>query len=298
MEVERLRDDLAGFTADVFASLTRSGWRERAGWYLQGLMVDGRRKSIQPMAARLQGIHEQALNHFVTNSPWDVVPVRARIAERVDQAVAPVAWAIDDTGLLKYGTASPCVARQYTGTAGKVTNCQIAVSVSMVTDPASCPVDWRLFVPEAGDPASGKAAADVHQRRRTSGIGDDIGHRQKWRLALDMIDELIAWGRRPPLIVADSGYGDTAEFRCELADRGLTYVVQASGDLNAYPAAVRPVGASRFTPAVAAERTRLHRRLSDVMQVNGTLPDEVRWPEAFQPATRLVVTDEPEPATV
>jgi SRSO17 transposase len=236
VEVERLRDDLAGFTADVFASLTRSGWRERAGLYLQGLMVDGRRKSIQPMAARLQGIHEQALNHFVTDSPWDVVPVRARIAERVDQAVAPVAWAIDDTGLLKYGTASPCVARQYTGTAGKVTNCQIAVSVSMVTDTASCPVDWRLFVPEAWDPASGKAAADVHQRRRTSGIGDDIGHRQKWRLALDMIDELIAWGRRPPLIVADSGYGDTAEFRCELADRGLTYVVQVSGDLNAYPA--------------------------------------------------------------
>jgi SRSO17 transposase len=130
--VERLRDDLREYTADVFASLTRAGWQERAGWYLHGLMLDGRRKSIQPMAARLDGaVHEQALNHFVTNSPWPVEAVRARIAELVDEAVAPVAWAIDDTGLLKYGTASPCVARQYTGTAGKVTNCQIAVSVSM-----------------------------------------------------------------------------------------------------------------------------------------------------------------------
>jgi SRSO17 transposase len=236
VEVERLRDDLAGFTADVFGSLTRSGWQDRAAWYLQGLMVDGRRKSIQPMAARLGGVHEQALNHFVTNSPWDVAPVRARVAELVDEAVAPQAWAIDDTGLLKCGTASPCVARQYTGTAGKVTNCQIAVSVSMVTDTASCPVDWRLFVPESWDPASPKATADVRQRRGRAGIGDEVGHREKWRLALDMIDELMGWGRQPALIVADCGYGDNAEFRHALHERGLTYVVQVSGDLNAYPA--------------------------------------------------------------
>src|SRR5215218_307619 len=109
-EVEQFRDDLAEYTADVFGSLTRAGWQDRAGWYLHGLMLDGRRKSIQPMAARLDGaVHEQALNHFVTNSPWPVQPVRARIAELVDKAVAPVAWAMDDTGLLKCGTASPCV---------------------------------------------------------------------------------------------------------------------------------------------------------------------------------------------
>jgi SRSO17 transposase len=240
VEVERFRADLSEYAADVFASLTRSGWQERAGWYVHGLMLDGRRKSIQPMAARLDGaVHEQALNHFVTNSPWPVQPVRARIAALVDEAVAPVAWAIDDTGLLKCGTASACVARQYTGTAGKVTNCQIAVSVSMVTDTASCPVDWRLFVPESWDPASPKAAVDVSARRRKAGISDDISHREKWRLALDMIDELMSWGRRAPLIVSDSGYGDNAEFRHELAERGLAYVVQVSGDLNAYPVQAR-----------------------------------------------------------
>jgi SRSO17 transposase len=245
VEVERLRDDLAGFTGDVFASLRRSGWQDRASWYLQGLMVDGRRKSIQPMAARLGGVHEQALNHFVTNSPWDVVPVRARVAELLDEAIGPQAWAIDDTGLLKCGTASPCVARQYTGTAGKVTNCQVAVSVSMVTDTASCPVDWRLFVPESWDPASPKASADVVERRSKAGLGDDIAHREKWRLALDMIDELIGWGRRPPLVVADSGYGDAAEFRHGLAERGLSYVVQVTGgNLSGYPA-----GTMRTTPA-------------------------------------------------
>jgi SRSO17 transposase len=239
VEVERLREDLAGFATEVFASLTRAGWRDRAGWYVKGLMVDGRRKSIQPMAARLDSVHEQALNHFVTNSPWPVEPVRERIAEVVDDAITPEAWAIDDTGLLKCGTASPCVARQYTGTAGKVTNCQIAVSVSMVTDTASCPVDWRLFVPESWDPASPRASSDVLERRRKAGIADEHGHREKWRLALDMIDELAGWGHRAPLIVADSGYADTAEFRLGLTERDLTYVVQVSGDLNAYPASAQ-----------------------------------------------------------
>src|SRR4051812_20479915 len=91
------------------------------------------------MAARLAGLHEQALNHFVTNSPWDAAAVRRRLAVRMDAAIGPQAWAVDDTGWLKYGAASVCVARQYTGTAGKVTNCQIGVGLNLVTDTASCP---------------------------------------------------------------------------------------------------------------------------------------------------------------
>ncbi|WP_144022469.1 transposase, partial [Asanoa hainanensis] len=86
-QVRRLGDDLAEYVGDVFASLRYAGWQDRAGHYLRGLMLDGRRKSIQPMAARLRGPHEQALNHFVTNSPWDVTPVRRRIAERMNEAL-------------------------------------------------------------------------------------------------------------------------------------------------------------------------------------------------------------------
>jgi SRSO17 transposase len=115
----------------------------------------------------------------------------------------------------------------------------------MVTDTASCPVGWRLFVPESWDPASPKASLDVHERRRKAGIGDDIGHREKWRLALDMIDELMDWGPQPPLIVSDSGYGDNAESRHELAARALAYVVQVSGDLNAYPVEARRTTVAR-----------------------------------------------------
>src|SRR5215475_7978357 len=96
--VQRLADDLDDFVADVFASLTRAGWQDRTGHYLRGLMLDGRRKSSQPMAARLAGPHEQALNHFVTNSPWDATAVRRRLAVRMDEAISPTAWALDDTG--------------------------------------------------------------------------------------------------------------------------------------------------------------------------------------------------------
>jgi SRSO17 transposase len=219
--VQDLADDMGDFVADVFVSLTRVGWRDRAGDYLRGLMLDGRRKSIQPMAARLAGPHEQALNHFVTNSPWDAAAVRQRLAVRMDEVIGPTAWALDDTGWLKCGTASVCVARQYTGTAGKVTNCQVGVSLNLVTDTASCPADWRLFVPESWDPAT----PGTCERRRKAGMPDDAVHHEKWRLGLDMVDEVTGWGLRPPLIVADAGYGDAAEFRQELDNRSLAWIV-------------------------------------------------------------------------
>lgn len=254
--MERLSDDLAGFVGDVFGSLTRAGWQDRAGQYVRGLMVDGRRKSIQPMAGRLPGVHDQALNHFVTNSPWDVVPVRRRLAQRMDEVITPTAWALDDTGWLKCGTASPGVARQYTGTAGKVTNCQIGVSLNLVTDTASCPIDWRLFLPESWDPTS--PTADVDRRRTRAQIPDGIGHREKWRLGLDMIDEAIGWGLTPPLIVADAGYGDSGEFRHGLAERGLSYVVQVATTIG-----VQRQEAARTAPPASWTGRRPTRRYRD-----------------------------------
>jgi hypothetical protein len=131
------------------------------------------------MAGRLPAVHEQALNHFVTNSPWDPEPVRRRITQRMAPVIGAQAWALDDTGWLKCGTASPCVARQYTGTAGKITNCQIGVSLNLVTDTASCPVNWRLFVPQRWDPAGPDPTGDVHRRRTAARLPDNALHREK-----------------------------------------------------------------------------------------------------------------------
>src|SRR3954451_17704293 len=235
-ELTAARERLEEFAAEMFAPLSRSDQRGKGQTYLRGLLLDGRRKSMQPMAERL-GVDHQGLQQFVSSSTWAVEPVRERLARRAVAVIAPEAWVVDDTGFPKDGTASPGVARQYSGTLGKVGNCQIGVSICGVTDAASCPLDWRLFVPERWDDAAAatpEAAAAIRARRARAGIPDDVRHREKWRLALDMLDELAGWQLAPPLVVSDAGYGDTAEFRDGLSARGWAYVVQVSGDLSAH----------------------------------------------------------------
>src|SRR3712207_134715 len=241
-ELAAVRGRLEEFAAEMFAPLARSDQRNKGQTYLRGLLLDGRRKSMQPMAERL-GVDHQGLQQFVSSSTWAVEPVRRRLAHRAVEVVAPEAWVVDDTGFPKDGTASPGVARQYCGTLGKVGNCQVGVSISAVTDAASCPLDWRLFLPERWDDAcaaSPEVAAAIRPRRERAGIPAGARHRQKWRLALDMIDELAGWGLAPPVVVADAGYGDIAEFRDELSARGQAWVVQVQGALGAHAADAVP----------------------------------------------------------
>jgi SRSO17 transposase len=235
-ELAAVRERLEEFAAEMFAPLSRSDQRGKGATYLRGLLLDGRRKSMQPMAERL-GVDEQGLQQFLTSSTWAVEPVRERLARRAVAVIAPDAWVVDDTGFVKDGTASPGVARQYSGTLGKVGNCQIGVSICAVTDAASCPLSWRLFLPERWDDACAatpEAAAAIRDRRTRAGIPAETRHREKWRLALDMLDELAGWQLAPPVVVSDAGYGDNAEFRDGLTARGRVYVVQVSGDLSAH----------------------------------------------------------------
>ncbi len=241
-ELAAVRERLEEFAAEVFAPLARRDQRDKGATYVRGLLLDGRRKSMQPMAERL-GVDHQGLQQFVSSSTWAVQPVRQRLARRAVEVIAPDAWVVDDTGFPKDGAASPGVARQYSGTLGKVGNCQIAVSICAVTDTASCPLSWRLFLPVAWDDAEAatqEVAAAIRARRARAGIPDDARHREKWRLALDMLDELAGWGLPPPLVVSDAGYGNTAEFRDALTARGWAWVVQVNGDLTAHPADAVP----------------------------------------------------------
>jgi len=237
-ELAAVRGRLEEFAAEVFAPLVRSDQRGKGVTYLRGLLLDGRRKSMQPMAERLRVDH-QGLQQFVSSSTWPVAEVRKRLARRAVEVISPDAWVVDDTGFPKFGTASPGVARQYSGTLGKVANCQIGVSVHAVTDAASCPLTWRLFLPAGWDDAevaNEQAAAAIRVRRARAGIPDDVRHRPKWRLALDMLAELADWGLVPPVVVADAGYGNNAAFRAGIAALGSCYVVQVEGDLTAHPA--------------------------------------------------------------
>jgi SRSO17 transposase len=241
-EIAEVRGLLDQFVQEVFASLPRKDQRAKGGLYLQGLMLEGRRKSMQPMGGRL-GVDYQQLQQFVSASPWPVEPVRRVLARKAIGVISPEAWVIDDTGFKKDGTGSPCVARQYSGTLGKIGNCQIGVSVHAVTDHASCPLDWRLFVPESWDDScadTNEEAEAVAARRTRTQIPDSVRHHTKWALALEMLDELDAWGHRPPLICADAGYGEITEFRLELTRREIPYVVAVKSSTSVYPAETSP----------------------------------------------------------
>jgi SRSO17 transposase len=233
-ELARIGGRLEAFADDVFASLPRTDQRARGEGYLRGLMLEGRRKSIQPMAERLGEVHYQALHHFVAASPWDWRPVRRRLAEVMTAALSPTAWVVDDTGFPKDGDCSVGVQRQYSGTLGKRANCQLGVSVNAVTEHASCPLDWRLFLPERWDePATAARRAACH-------LPEGVHHRPKWQLVLDLLDELAGWQLDPPVLLADAGYGEVGEFRGGLDARQVPYVVEVRADTSAYPQQVRP----------------------------------------------------------
>ena len=239
-QLRRIRTRLVAFAEDLFQSIPRKDQRRWGQTYLRGLLLDGKRKSIQPMAARLTKgdpqadayAFEQALQQFVNQSPWDPTAVRRRLAQRMTTAIQPAAWVIDDTGFPKFGRHSVGVAPQYCGALGKIANCQVGVSIHAATDQASCPINWRLFLPESWD-------ADA-ERRRKAHLPDSERHRPKWQLALDMLDELASWELAPPVVLADAAYGEVNEFRLGLEQRELAYVVQVPGTISAYPEEVVP----------------------------------------------------------
>jgi SRSO17 transposase len=235
-ELARVRGRLVEFSGEMFASMARKDQRRWGECYLRGLMLDGKRKSIEPMATRLADGDEQCLQQFVNQSPWDEVPVRRALARRMSRELSPDAWVIDDTGFPKFGKMSVGVARQYSGTLGKIGNCQIGVSINAATEDASCPLDWRLFIPEEWDEDS----EFNRERRKRTKLPKDLHHTEKWRLALEMIDELIAWGIKPPAILGDGAYGDTTGLRSGLEQRGLDYVLDVKGTTSAYSEDVKP----------------------------------------------------------
>jgi SRSO17 transposase len=258
-QLRRVRTRLLAFAQDIFESIPRKDQRRWGQTYLRGLLLDGKRKSIEPMAKRLARgdpaadayALEQALQQFVNQSPWDPVAVRRRLAQRMTAAIGPQAWVIDDTGFPKFGRWSVGVAPQYCGALGKVANCQVGVSIHAATDQASCPINWRLFLPEEWD--------DDAERRRRAHVPAEQCHRPKWQLALDMLDELAGWDLAPPVLLADAAYGEVNEFRLGLEQRELDYVVQVPGTISAYPEDTVPETmpyTGRGRPPVARYRQR------------------------------------------
>jgi len=149
-QLARCRKRLEQFLVDLLAPVGRSERRHWGSVYVRGLLLDGERKSIEPMAKRLPDGNEQAMQQFVGQSPWDWKPVWERLAQRMVRELEPDAiWVIDDTGFPKQGEHSVAVARQYSGTLGKTANCQVAVSLHEVCSEGAVVLNWRLYLPES-----------------------------------------------------------------------------------------------------------------------------------------------------
>jgi SRSO17 transposase len=254
-EIAEVRPRLAAFAAQMLGGLPRKDQRAAGELYARGLLTDGQRKSMQPMAARL-GVDHQRLQQFITSSTWDYAVVRRNVARDFAGSQPVEAVVVDDTGFPKDGSASPCVARQYSGTLGKTGNCQIGVSVHLVNERASCAAGWRLFCPQSWDDQAlddPVAEAGAARRREQARIPDEVRHAEKWRLALEMLDEMTgpggwgvleragAAGGARPVVTADAGYGDNTTFRLELEARDWQYVVAVRGTTSAYSAGAQPV---------------------------------------------------------
>lgn len=226
-EIEKCRNRLEQFLADLLEPLGRSERRQWSSLYVRGLLLDGERKSIEPMAARLPEGNVQALQQLIGQSPWPWAPVWERLARRMTAELAPEpVWVIDDTGFPKQGRHSVGVERQYSGTLGKTANCQVAVSLHQVGPEESTILGWRLYLPESW--------IQDAERRAEAGIPAAVGFRTKWQLALELMDEALAWGLRGGVVLADTAYGEVTEFREGLEARGRPYVVGIPSPLGVW----------------------------------------------------------------
>lgn len=215
--------------------------KQRLVGYCTGLLLPGERKSIEPMAARLDpaqvpSLH-QALHHFVATAAWSdaavLAAVRAQVLPALTRHGAITAWIIDDTGFPKKGQHSVGVTRQYCGQLGKQENCQVAVSLSIANTLASLPIAFELYLPEgwAGDPA----------RRAKAGVPQGLAFRTKPRIALEQIRRALADGVPPGIILGDAGYGIDTDFRLALSELALVYVLGVQSSLGVWPPGSGPL---------------------------------------------------------
>ncbi len=209
--------------------------------YCTGLLLPGERKSVEPMAARLepervQATH-QSLHHLVAKADWSdeamLTAVRSQVLPAIEQHGAINAWIVDDTGFPKKGTHSVGVARQYCGQLGKQDNCQVAVSLSVANDHASLPIAYQLYLPEAW--------ADDPARRRKAGVPDDIAFQTKPQIALGQIRAALLAGVPSAVVLADAGYGVDTEFRDGITELGLRYVVGIQSSTTLWPPGQAPL---------------------------------------------------------
>jgi SRSO17 transposase len=208
--------------------------RESFAMYACGILGDGERKSAEPIAARACADPQEVVNvhskllYFLRRSAWDDRAVRLEAAryaiETIQQREPITTWIVDDTGFLKQGNDSVGVQRQYTGSAGKITNCQIGVSLAVATSTEHLPLDFELYLP--------KCWAQDDERRAQARVPEAVTFKTKLALALDMIERGVKAGIPGEIVLADAAYGDSSEFRNGVRSLGFDFAVGVQSSLR------------------------------------------------------------------
>lgn len=257
--------------------------------YCKGLLLPGERKSIEPMAARLNPGNVQAtrqsLHHLVAKAPWSdqrlLDEVRNRVLPAMRKHGSVVAWIVDDTGFPKKGRHSVGVARQYCGQVGKQDNCRVAVSLSVATWSSSLPIAYQLYLPKEWIEDTG--------RREKAEVPEEIGFQTKPQIALEQIRAAVAENVDRGVVLADAAYGINSEFREGLSQLGLQYVVGVQSSMTVWEPGKQPLPAKpRQTmgrPPRLLQRTSDHKPLT-VKQLATNLPSsafkEITWREGTE----------------
>jgi SRSO17 transposase len=228
MPAVAVRDRLAEFVEEVTRPFALRVQRENALLYVRGLVEQGGRKSLQPALFRLEQTlaRYESMQQFLADSPWAAELLVRGCAERVAAEIGVVAWIVDDTGIPKDGKHSPGVKRQYSGTLGKIGNCQITVSLHAVGGQGTLPLGWRLYLPEEW--------CDDLPRRRKAKVPDEVAFQTKPQLASALCEQAATWQIPQAPILADCAYGDDSHFRSRLHALEREYVLAVSAQLSVY----------------------------------------------------------------
>jgi SRSO17 transposase len=223
------RERLLAFVEEMVRPLAHVRQRENALVYVRGLVEQGGRKSLQPTLFRLgeSPARYESVQQFLADSPWDPTVLVRACAERVSPEIGVVAWVVDDTSIPKDGEHSPGVKRQWSGTLGKVDNCQVAVSVHAVGQRGTLPLGFRLYLPKewCGD----------ELRRARAKIPAAVSFETKPALADGLIEQAASWQVPLAPILADQAYGDDTDLRTRLHALRLEYVLSVGCQTSVYP---------------------------------------------------------------
>ena len=214
-----VRERLEAFGAEVLAeAVNRPVQLVNGGLYMRGLIEQGPRKSLEPMVARRGGEADyESLQNFLAVSPWDDAAVVRAVAERVTPEIGIEAWVLDDTGFPKDGKDSPGVKRQYSGTLGKIGNCQVGVSVHAVGGRGTAPLGSALYLPQ-------EWCSDQERRARAK-IPEEVVFKTKPELGVDLVERAAGWEVPAAPVLGDAAYGENTGLRDRLDTAGSGYVL-------------------------------------------------------------------------